>query len=500
MRGDAAEPQPMKVLVAELRELRLLSSVRMLLSWDEETYLPSGAAPNRAEQLALLARLVHERRTSSAHRDLVSSLAERSDLGADSHAIIREAKREIAQAVSIPASLVDALARTASETHAAWLSARRQNSMEPVIEPLSRLVRLTREHGSALNPARAYDGLLDLYEPGLSEPEVERLFGELRAPLTDLLERSAGLGAEIPGSIVRTLTRPRQEVLCRTLAERIGFDFTRGRLDVSNHPFCQEIGPTDIRLTVRYDESDPFRAIFALLHEAGHGLYEQGFDEAHWYGPLAEACSLGAHESQSLFWENIIGRSRAFAGYLADVIAELFPDAGPRLDEAAIFSSANRIRRSLTRVEADEVSYALHVMVRFEIERALMNGDLEVTGIPGAWNDLYRSHIGIAPEDPLSGPLQDIHWYIGSFGYFPTYVLGRIYAAELAGALSGAVGPLDLLVRDGRFGPILEWLRENVHRHGKRFTAAELLGRILGREPSARAMLDYLETKVLAIA
>lgn len=490
----------------ELREQRLLGSVRSLLSWDEETNLPSGATENRALQTALLARLQHERRIAPAFTELVTELAASSGLDEDTAVLARESFREVSQAQKLPSALVERLAFVSSQTHAAWVAARKNDDFGGVLPQLTELISLVREYGSALDSAAPYDALLDLYEPGLTAAEVERLFSELRPPLQALLDRvttaqeSSGL-PEIDPSLISLLNLPNQEVLCRALAEAIGFSFEHGRLDTSHHPFCQESGPTDVRLTIRYGESEPFRAIYALLHEAGHGLYEQGFLPQYWFSPLAEACSLGMHESQSLFWENLIGRSRPFMGYLLQLCATRLSDqkgasnlAGG-VDENALYRAVNRVQRSLIRVEADEVSYSLHVMVRFDLERKLISGSLAPKDLPEAWNQSYRDYIGaVAPSDQ-DGVLQDIHWYIGSFGYFPTYVLGRLYAAELHGAMEADIGSLDPLVAGGNFAPILSWLRTKVHRHGKRYPADVLMKSILGRPAGAAAMVKYLESK-----
>lgn len=491
-------------LKAELREQRLLGSVRSLLSWDEETNLPAGAADNRARQSALLARLAHERRTAPEYVRLVTELHDATGHDEDGAVLVRESFREVRQALKLPAALVERLALVSSQTHAAWIEARRDNDFQRVLPHLTELVSLSREYGAALDADKPYDALLDLYEPELTAAEVERLFGELHPPLRALLDRLTDgtnrAAPEVPAAVRAVLGLRNQERLCKTLAEAIGFDFRCGRLDTSHHPFCQEIGPTDVRLTIRYGEDDPFRAIYALLHEAGHGLYEQGFDPAHWHGPLAEACSLGMHESQSLFWENLVGRSRPFLEYLLRLCRELFggePAAAALagVDTEALFQGVNRVERSLIRVEADEVSYSLHVMVRFELERRLFSGALAVRDLPEAWNVSYRDYIGASSPTDRDGVLQDIHWYIGSFGYFPTYVLGRLYAAELHGAMEQQLGPLDERVSRGEFGAILGWLRTAVHRHGKRYPAGRLMHSILGRPASAGAMIGYLERK-----
>ncbi|MDP9349212.1 MAG: carboxypeptidase M32, partial [Gemmatimonadota bacterium] len=346
-----------------------------------------------------------------------------------------------------------------------------------------------------------YDALLDEFEPGMTAAEVERTFSALRAGLTPLIAEVAASGRTPEMRLARIgVPRERQVELNRRVLERIGFDFSAGRLDVSTHPFCDGVGPGDTRLTTRYRGEGFMEALASTLHEGGHALYEQGLPKETLFGqPLAEAASLGIHESQSRMWENMVGRSRPFWEWALPEVRGAF---GGELEDVSldeVYAFMNTVAPGLIRVEADEATYNLHVMLRFDLERALLSGDLPVADLPGAWNERMRADLGVEVPDDARGALQDIHWSMGALGYFPTYTLGNLYAAQLWEIIRAELPGLDDAFRRGEFQPLLEWLREKVHRHGRRFTAPELCARVTGRPLSPEPLLRYLEGKLRSL-
>jgi carboxypeptidase Taq len=342
-----------------------------------------------------------------------------------------------------------------------------------------------------------YDALLDPYEPYETAAGVRRVFESLREPLVQLVGKIAGASRKAPIEIMeRAYPVKAQETLGREAAKALGFDFDAGRLDVSVHPFCSGQGPGDTRMTTRYHERHFNDAFFGVLHETGHALYEQGLPKAEQFGNgLGEAISLGIHESQSRMWENLVGRSRAFWKHFMSRARELFPDATAGVNEEQWYAAVNAVQPSFIRVEADETTYNLHILIRFEMETALIGGQLGVDDVPAAWNEKYRTYLGITPPDDAKGCLQDVHWSAGLMGYFPTYTLGNLYAAQFFDKARKDLGDLDAQFALGDFKPLLGWLRENIHRHGRRYSARELVKRVTGADLSAEPLLRHLRTK-----
>ncbi len=350
----------------------------------------------------------------------------------------------------------------------------------------------------ASTAAGRYDELMAEYEPGVRSEEIEGVFSGLRARLAPLIGEIAAAGPPPPSGIhAARVPIPEQQAFSTHVAERIGFDFGAGRLDTSTHPFCQGVGPGDTRLTTRYREDEFPDALSSTLHESGHGLYEQGLPKAEFPGqPLSEAASLGIHESQSRLWENMVGRSRAFWEWALPEVRRRFGAVigGPSVDE--VFRAMNRVEPNLIRVDSDEATYNLHIMLRFDLERALLGRDLPVTDLPGAWNERMREDLGLHVPDDRRGVLQDIHWSMGAIGYFPTYTLGNLYAAQMWEAVSRDVPALESEISRGEFGALLAWLRERIHRHGRRFPATELCERATGKPLEPEPFLRYLEGKL----
>jgi carboxypeptidase Taq len=473
-------------------EIRDLHSVKDLLDWDQETYMPAGGVEARARMASTVAAIKHQRLISPELRDVLAVCAE-APQGSVLAAQVRCAHLEVDRAVRMPESLVRALAEASAKGGASWQKARAASDFALFENDLRHLVELRRQEAAAMRDSgNAYDAMLHRFEPGATEASLVPLFRELRDALTPLVRSVAESGATVDESPASgDFPEDLQERFSRQLAAAIGFDFDVGRIDRSTHPFCVGINPTDVRMTWRCQANDFRSAVFGILHESGHGLYEQGLPAEWIRTPICDAISLGIHESQSRLWENHVGRSRGFWRWAFPRYREAFPDA-PETDVESLWPLLHTVRPSLIRVEADEATYNLHVIVRFEIERKIFTGDLEVEELPAAWDDLYEELLGIRPGNAAEGVLQDVHWSQGMFGYFPTYTLGNVIAAQLYEAAARDLGDLEGLFAEGEFAPLLDWMRERIHRHGGRYTAAELVERATGKPLSADDLLAYL--------
>jgi len=484
-----------------------LASASSIVGWDQETYMPPKAAALRGDQIAALSSIVHERRTSPRLGELLAACEADAALTADAAtaANLREMRRDYDRATKLPPALVRDFAETSSRAMNAWRDARERSDFAAFSPWLEKVVRLNRERAEALGfspGGEPYDALLDEFEPGMTTAEIRRTFDALRAGLAPLIQAVAASGAGPDTSWQRVrVPVERQAAFTRDLVARMGFDLGAGRIDVSTHPFCDGIGPGDTRLTNRYAEDAFPSALSGTMHETGHALYEQNLPkEARFGQPLGEAASTGIHESQSRMWENFVGRSRPFWEWALPALRAAF--CVPELDALQVedaYRGVNVVRPTLVRIESDEATYNLHIMLRFDLERALLSGELSVADLPAAWNDRVRADLGLEVPDDRLGVLQDIHWSMGAFGYFPTYTLGNLYAAQLWETIRQALPDLDDGVRRGEFGALLEWLRANVFAHGRRYTAPELCERITGRRLSHEPLLRYLEAKVRPI-
>jgi len=487
-------------VVDHARQTALLASVSSVLGWDERTQLPAAAGEHRADQMTLLSGMIHERNTDPRQGERLGELSE-SSLAADPHSetgtTIRQLRREYDKATRLPRSLVEELTRTAVLGQQAWEKARAADDFALFRPLLARTIELKRQQADALGYAECrYDALLDEFEPHETTANVGRVLAGLRDELVPLVAEIANSGRQAPVDLLaREYPAARQSEFGRSVAAKIGFDFSRGRLDTTAHPFCSEMGPNDVRITTRYDERFLPSAFFGILHEAGHGLYEQGLRTELWGLPTGQAVSLGIHESQSRMWENVVGRSREFWQLFFPHAQREFPAALAEASLEDFYFAVNDVRPSLIRVEADEVTYNLHILIRFELEPKLLDGDLPVDDLPTAWNALYRQYLGIEAASAADGVLQDIHWSFGALGYFPTYTLGNLYAAQFFEAAQRDLGPLGPQFADGTFEPLLSWLREKIHRQGQCYTAAELVERVTGRPLSHAPLMGYLRKR-----
>jgi carboxypeptidase Taq len=483
-------------LINLVRQTNTLAATEALLDWDSETYMPPKGLAARAEQLSLIATLAHERRTHSQIGELLDKLG--TDSGDDiAKANIRETRRIYQRATKIPADIVRRIAHTTTIAKDEWGKARTENDFPKFAPHLAELLDLKRQVADLIGwKGERYDALLDEFEPGMTSAQVADIFTSLRKPLAEFVQRIATAKKRPDPSILhRNFPKQAQVDLCRKLAEAIGFDFKAGRIDVSKHPFCSGTSPGDVRLTTRYYEDFFSPSVFGVLHEAGHGLYEQGFDVKNMFTPMAQAVSLGIHESQSRMWENFVGRSRPFwECYYADA-QRAFPESLGNVSLDAFHGAINVVEPSYIRVEADEVTYNLHIILRFELERGMIDGSIAVKDVPDAWNAKMHELFGITPKSNAEGCLQDIHWSMGAFGYFPTYALGNLYAAQFFETASKAIPDLSGHIRKGSFRPLLDWLRENIHRHGQLYRANELVQRITGRPLSIEPFLSYVKAK-----
>ncbi len=491
-----------EALVAHTREAFLLGSTSALLAWDQETGMPKGGGAIRAEQLALLARLQHERTTDPRVGEWLAACEADPGLQADGDraANVRGMRRDHDRATRLPGSLVAELAATESRAQQEWAEARARSDFRRFRPWLERMIALQQQKADCLRqPAQSrWDALADLYEPGMRAADLRVLFAPLRERLVALRLRLEH-GVRPDESFARIeIDEARQESFVRAVVAAMGFDFARGRLDRSAHPFCTGTGG-DVRLTTRFHKDNVLDALGSTMHEGGHGLYEQGLDER-WLGtPLGEAVSLGIHESQSRLWENHVGRSSGFWQWCWPLAEKHLGQACSGRSAREVFRAANVVQPSLIRVEADEATYDLHVMVRFEIEQELIAGDLAVGALPERWNALYREYLGVQVPDDRRGCLQDVHWSCGLFGYFPTYTLGNLYAAQFAATADRALGGLAGLLQRGQFATLREWLRREVHCHGRRYEPAELCKRVTGAALSSAPFLDHLDQKLAEV-
>jgi len=484
--------------MARLAEVADLGRTAMLLAWDQEVCMPRGAAAEHGELRATVDRLTHERFVDDRVGELLEAASPRDEIEAD---VVRAARREYDKARRVPADLVAEITRAAANARAAWLEATEANAFAPFAPFLERNVELSRRLSACFPEAEhPYDPLLDDFEPGMRTADARAALERLRDGLVPLVagvppsdDSSLDLPADEP------LPEAGQRALVRTALEALGVDDDHWRLDEAAHPFSSGITSGDIRITTRYHEHD-LESLFSTLHEFGHGLYEHQIDPALARTPLGHGASAAWHESQSRLWENMVGRSPGFWRWCMPHAQAALPGYFAQLTWQEVQRSVNAVRRTLIRVSADEVTYGLHVIVRFELELALIEGELAVADLPAAWNDRMRSYLGVEVPDDRQGVLQDVHWSEGLFGYFPTYAIGNVIAGQLWARIGDELPDLDERFAAGDFSALREWLGEHVHRHGRRLMPDELLERVVGGPLDPGPYLAYLERKLQASA
>ena len=485
----------MDELLERLAEIADLDRVGMLLAWDQEVCMPPGGGEPRGELRATVGRLAHERFTDEHVGELLEAAAPRDELEAD---IVRVARRDFDKARRVPGELVAEMARAGVAARGIWLQAREADDFAPFAPALQRNIELRRRYSACFSEAEhPYDPLLDDYEPGMRTAELREALERLRDGLVPLVAAAP----EVDASLLRTGPFPEagQRALLTTVLRAFGVDREQWRLDEAAHPFEATIAASDVRLTTRYDEGD-LDSLYSSMHEFGHGLYEHQVDPALERTPLGGGASSAWHESQSRLWENMVGRSPGFWRWCFPHAQAALPERFAGATWQEVQQAANAVRPSLIRVSADEVTYGLHIVLRFELELALIEGDLAVADLPAAWNERTRAYLGLEVPDHVHGVLQDVHWAEGAFGYFPTYALGNVIAGQLWARVTADLPDLDERFAAGEFAPLREWLAEHVHRFGRRYLATELLERVVGEGLDPAPYLAYLEAKVQASA
>ena len=479
------------------REIARLDEIASLLSWDQETCMPRGAIRDRADQSAVLASLLHRKATDPAYAGLVAELSLDDSLSPEEKIQVREARRDLDKAVKIPPSLVETLSKTSSLAQEAWVRSRAQNDYGLFKGYLEKLIGLKKQEAACLGfEKNPYAAFLDDYEPGMTEEKLEAVFKPLKETLPALVRKAAAGSVKFRKDLfTRSFPVSRQETLNHFISEEMGIPADRSRMDVSAHPFCSSSSMNDVRRTVRYNDHFPFRSLYAAMHEGGHALYDLNLHPCLACTPCGRAVSLGVHESQSRLWENVIGRSRAFFKAYFPRMRSIF---APCLDDATeddLYALSNEVAPSFIRVEADEATYNLHIILRFDIERAIFSGRLAVDDLPGAWNAAFEQYLGIKVDTLGNGMLQDVHWSLASFGYFPTYTLGNLIAAQLKYALEKQLGPIREIIEKRRLGEVRNWLNENIHRHGRLKNAEEIVRDSTGGPLNPGFFDQYLREK-----
>jgi len=495
---DAAAATDAAVYDEFLETVKRMSNVGYasgVLSWDQEVMMPEAGTPARSKQTAALSAVGHEILTSDEMAEYLDELAE-VELTDEQAAVVREVRRKHERATRVPTELVQEIARKTSEAHPVWKEARGNDDFSTFAPALEELVELKREYAEHVAPDQdPYETLFEEYEPSLGLDTAERVLERLREELPPLIEAVRESDADLAlDSFEGTYAKDDQMAFVRAVLGELSYDWSRGRLDEAPHPFSSG-KQFDARVTTRFDEADPLGALYSTVHEFGHATYTLGLPDEHYGTPLGEARDLTVHESQSRLWENHVGRSKAFWQHFLPEIKAHFDG----LDDVTVqdaYEAANEVYEdNLIRVEADELTYHMHIVVRFEIERDLISGDLDVADVPEAWNDKYEEYLGVRPDTDADGCLQDIHWSHGSFGYFSTYSLGSVLASQLYAAAEDDISNLDAKLREGEFDVLMDWLNENVHRHGKRYETDDLVEQATGESYTADYFLEYVAEK-----
>ncbi len=484
-------------LIADTKEISLFDAIENVLGWDQETYMPPKGVDLRSRELALLAKIAHQRATNPQRGEWLDKLeAGKDSLGDDQRASLRELRRHYDMLAKLPSELVELETRTTSMAQAEWAKARKQSDFSlfaPWLEKIIDIKKQIAEHWGY--PETPYDALLDQYEPGATAKSTAAKLEALREKLVPWVQKITDSPHQPRTDfLLRGYAVDKQEKLARFAMEAVGYDIEAGRLDVTTHPFCSGMGD-DVRITTRYQEDEPFASLFGVIHETGHALYEQGLSREHLGAPLGSSSSMSIHESQSLFWENMIGRSKHFLRFIQGKIRDSFP---AKLDDVSfdeMYAGINIVRPSLIRVEADDVTYGLHIVVRFEIEKDILSGKLSVSDIPKAWNQKIEQYLGVTPPNDAKGCLQDIHWSIGAFGYFPSYALGSMNAAQIFTALRRDIPDVYDQVEQGKFTEALQWLKEKVYMQGCRHLPDDLIEVVTGKQPSADDFIAHIAEK-----
>lgn len=477
-----------------------LNNASAVLGWDQEVYMPSKGFEVRGRQLATLASLAHEMLTSEQYGNLLQELAGRGDLADDEKRNAELSLEDYNKNKQLPASFVEAITQQTSASYNAWIQSRKENKFSIYAPELDKMIQLKKQQASMYGyESNPYDALLDEYEKGASIALLDKVFGDVQKQLPVLLDKIKAVQQVDDSFYLRNYPRQAQWDFSMDVLRAMGYDFEAGRQDISEHPFTTSFAPTDVRVTTRVDENNYSSLLWSSIHEGGHALYEQGLPIAQYGLPLGAAASLGIHESQSRLWENNVGRGKQFWHHFYPALQQYFPQQLSDVSVEAFYKGMNKVEPSLIRTEADEVTYHFHVMIRYEIEKGLMNGDLFTEDLPEAWNGLYDKYLGVSAKDDKTGVLQDVHWAHGSFGYFPTYSLGSFYAAQFYQQATKEIATLGDDIANGKLLGLREWLRGKVHQYGRRYTSEELCKQITGGGLDFNVFMQYAHEKYAGI-
>jgi carboxypeptidase Taq len=484
----------------KLVDIAQLKSAFAVLNWDKDVFMPPKGSGPRAAMLGYLAGELHDKVLSKEFRELLrdaKAAADANELQPGERAIVREVWRDVSREEKLPLEFVKELAQVTSEAYHVWMDARKKKDFKLFAPHLTKIVALKRREAELVGFKQSpYDALLDTFEPYATTEEIATALGDLKKFLAPFLVKIKSSKAKASRDILAgEFDVEKQKAFCTLAAKQIGYDFDAGRLDVSAHPFSTSFHPQDSRITTRYSRSEFMQSISGVIHETGHALYEQGLPVAHFGTPLAEAVSLGIHESQSRLWENLVGKSRAFWTYFYPLLQKEFPVPLQNISLEHFYLAINNVEPSFIRVEADEVTYNLHIILRFEIETALIAGEIAVEELPHIWNSKMKEVLGLDVPDDSLGVLQDVHWSGGMIGYFPTYSLGNLYSAQFFAAAKRDIPTLDDEMARGEFGKLLQWLREKIHVHGKTFSAQELAKNATGEKLNSKYFAEYISRK-----
>lgn len=473
-----------------------IGNAASLLGWDQNTKMPAGANTARGQMMATLGVLSHERMTDKRVGKWLKEL-EKAKLSPVESAMVRQTRRTYDRATKIPADFVETWAKQRSKAQAVWIEARQKNDFKLFAPELKKVFDLTRQYADYIGyKDHPYDALHDMYEVGSTSANVKKVFEPLRNETVKLVQAIQGGKKQNSDKVLhQAYDEGLQETFAVDVVKTFGYDFHHGRLDRTVHPFAQGISKYDVRITTRYSPNFVSMALFGTMHEAGHAMYEQGIADKYHRTPLGHSISLGIHESQSRMWENLVGRSKPFWTWAYPRLQETFPKQLKKVALETFYAAINKVSPSFIRVEADEVTYNLHVMVRFELELALLEGSLKIKDLPEAWNAKYQEYLGITPPDDAQGCLQDVHWSFGLVGYFPTYTLGNIMSVQLFEAAKKAHPSIEKDMTEGKFDKLFDWLRQNVHEHGSRYLPQDLLKRATGSTLDSAPYIAYLNNK-----
>lgn len=471
-----------------------------VLGWDQEVYMPTKGFPYRGRQLATLATQAHELLTSEAYGSMLQELAGSNDLNEEQQNNIRLSLEDFEKNRKLSSDFVEKLTQQTSNSYSAWIEARKRNDFSVYAPELEKMLALKKEQAQLYGyDSHPYDALLDDYEKGATVAMLDPIFSKVKEELSPLIKQIRQ-GEQVNDDFFnKGFERQKQFDFSLEVLRRMGYDFEGGRQDYSEHPFTTSFAPTDVRVTTRVDENDLASLLWSSIHEGGHALYEQGLPEDQYGMPLGAAVSLSIHESQSRLWENCVGRGLPFWKFFLPVLKQRFLEQLKNVAPEDIYIAANRVSSSLIRTEADELTYHFHVMIRYEIEKLLISGEIRTKDLAGIWNEYYQKYLGVSSPDDLQGVLQDVHWSHGSFGYFPTYSLGSFYAAQFFEQARKDINGLQDQITNGDFKELLSWLRQNIHQYGRRFRSEELCNRITGRGLDFASFMKYATEKYTSI-